>query len=953
MPKPFVQLDPRQLAAVLARYPFTRAVREVHVHHTGSPRDAGYTGAEIVEEMWRHHTQTQGWSDIAQHLTVMRDGSLWTGRGWNRAPVPASGFGGDAKAGPFMVALTGGFGAERDPLAGEQSEAAAEVVARVQLRFGLPAGAFRFDRAGPCPGDAVSREEMLRAVERAREKVLAEGDAFATRDLPFDSSALHDDPANDAGVTAALDSLITDPMEEAMHAEEHGHPLDAEPAPVRGGEGLGEGTRERGGRPFTAEVRRRLRPHVVNLSMGRLSSDGVMRTTEEDVRALFGEHIPAFLRAHPGARIVFHAHGGLVDEEAGLWAAHDQLGWWMANGVYPVFFVWETGLLPALAQLFRGRAGAERGVVDEWVTDPAIEAIARALGGPKIWSGMKRSAELASREGGGARLAATCLAELLRSEVARGVEVHAVGHSAGAIFHSHFVPAALEAGVERFASLSLLAPALRVGSFLERLEPRVGPGRGVERLAVFTMADDYELADSCVGVYRKSLLYLIHHALEAERREAILGLEVSVRADARLRAFFGLDGAAGEARGEVLWSVTGAAAPGRSATRSATHADFDDDAATMESVLRRVLGRGDAEPVVPFPERAERTADGARPEGETVLPASIPAAAPVPTSSPSPVVLSHRAARRALCVGINAYPGRAELFGCVRDAELWARTLRGMDFEVTMLHDGDATREGILRELERLVRSGEPGDVLAFQYSGHGIQLPDLDGDEESGMDQALVPVDFRSGAYVLDDEQFGLFQTLREGVALTCFYDCCHSGTMARLMDSFRSGTRGVEDEGPRIRCLEPDAAMIAAFRAARGATRGTPRELRERSRSRAVAFSACRDHEPALERNGHGVFTRAATSLLASAAGALPTHEAFHRQVLDALSAESQRPQLDCRDEAAALPLLSPLGETDARAPRREAEAASAAGAGRWVGTHELQALRQQVDALLGGGR
>src|SRR4051812_40362852 len=31
--------------------------------------------------------------------------------------------------------------------------------------------------------------------------------------------------------------------------------------------------------------------------------------------------------------------------------------------------------------------------------------------------------------------------------------------------------------------------------------------------------------------------------------------------------------------------------------------------------------------------------------------------------------------RRAICVGINAYPGANQLYGCVPDAQLWARTL--------------------------------------------------------------------------------------------------------------------------------------------------------------------------------------------------------------------------------------------------------------------------------------
>ena len=43
-------------------------------------------------------------------------------------------------------------------------------------------------------------------------------------------------------------------------------------------------------------------------------------------------------------RIVFYAHGGLNGESAGLDIAQRQLNWWLTNKVYPVTFVWQTGV---------------------------------------------------------------------------------------------------------------------------------------------------------------------------------------------------------------------------------------------------------------------------------------------------------------------------------------------------------------------------------------------------------------------------------------------------------------------------------------------------------------------------------------------------------------------------------------------------------------------------------
>ena len=42
------------------------------------------------------------------------------------------------------------------------------------------------------------------------------------------------------------------------------------------------------------------------------------------------------------------AHGGLVDKAAGLARRAPQVAWWQANGVFPVHFVWRTGLAESL-----------------------------------------------------------------------------------------------------------------------------------------------------------------------------------------------------------------------------------------------------------------------------------------------------------------------------------------------------------------------------------------------------------------------------------------------------------------------------------------------------------------------------------------------------------------------------------------------------------------------------
>src|SRR5262249_31368195 len=239
--------------------------------------------------------------------------------------------------------------------------------------------------------------------------------------------------------------------------------------------------------------------HVVNLREGLFSADGAFTSTKADVDLIFDYHLSravAMAKSRPDAdggrlRIVVWAHGGLNDEATGLRIALRQIEWWKKNQIYPLFFVWETGFWDAIEQLLRGaRPRVSRDLAD-WTTDPVIETLAGVL--TKVWTAMKVSAARASASGCGARYVADRLAAFA-TQHAPPVELHAVGHSAGAIFHSYFLPALLHNQSCQVESLQLLAPAIRVDEFTERLAPLVDTR--VRHLTMYTMTRDYERADS-------------------------------------------------------------------------------------------------------------------------------------------------------------------------------------------------------------------------------------------------------------------------------------------------------------------------------------------------------------------------------------------------------------------------------------------------------------------------
>ena len=85
--------------------------------------------------------------------------------------------------------------------------------------------------------------------------------------------------------------------------------------------------------------------------------------------------------------------------------------------------------------------------------------------------------------------------------------------------------------------------------------------------------------------------------------------------------------------------------------------------------------------------------------------------------------------------------------------------------------------------MKALVANAQPGDVLVFHYSGHGVQVPDLNYDELSGYDDALIPTDYVLNGVITDDTIFRDFiAKVPAGVKLIAFFDCCHSGSICDL---------------------------------------------------------------------------------------------------------------------------------------------------------------------------
>lgn len=904
---------------LLAAWEPKRSIDAFHVHHTWRPRHRDFRGLATVEAMRRYHIRHAGMRDIAQHLTIDPVGGLWTGRSFDWAPASARGHNGNALRGPFMVEIVGDFDAGEDTFEGSQKTATYAVVLAVLRKFGLDETAVRFHRdftdQKSCPGTGMNLKAFradIAALLQGRQRLL----------LPMRTDAVLDDEAvrswrdaartADAAESASVESEFVEvPESEWMLAQQA---FLAELIDQGGDAARGSGV----------DVQPLL-PHVVNLSEGLLSTKGAISTgvdsidtTMSSLRMIVEQHLPDYLATHPDPHLVFYAHGGLVSESGALCYARTILPWWLAHGVYPIFFVWESGLIETLRD--SPRAIGPRNIFTD-LTDWLLEGVTQ-IAARKVWKMIKEDSENASSpmiekysQAGGAFQLASLLKPLLQAHPK--LKLHAIGHSTGPILLSKFMPLLTGAGC-RFDTLSYLAPAIRTDRFKERVLPLLEDGAkpAVKDLTLYTMTDDAERDDDVAHVYRKSLLYFVRDACEDRDDGRVLGLARDLQADSALVARFGLKKGSGQLSSRngpcaIEFSPSHEADRQNPKTAATAHGGFDNDAATMTAVLTRILGHapvidrtekqfpgeaafkrcGDAAqgrdlapeaggndapcaccccacrqkpPPARFGDDVEPD-DGADADGSSDDDGGAPAG---PGSSPAGATPSGKrnARKLALCIGINSYASQP-LSGCVNDSKRWADTLATLGFKVKRIVDRDATRSAIVQGLRDLVAGAREGDELVFQYAGHGTQVEDDDGDERDRFDEAFVPIDYDSGALLLDDDFYRETETLRKGAFLTMFMDCCHSGSNSRFAPrGVSTGRRGSDD---RVRFMPMSEAAKRTFFAARKrkAVRGGGGGERP-ALPGLLHFAACRDSEYAWESNGQGDFTGIATPLLVEAA-------------------------------------------------------------------------------------
>ena len=354
-----------------------------------------------------------------------------------------------------------------------------------------------------------------------------------------------------------------------------------------------------------------LRPHIISTgNNGELRGEGTFSSTPESLREIFDTYIPKLTNGWKKKRILLFAHGGLVNEQSAVQRVAEVYQPLLNHEVYPLAFIWKSDYWTTLQNMLRDALARRTtgGILDaakDFMLDRAddlLEPVARALTGKSEWTEMKENAEAATTTAkGGGRQVLALLAELAKKDPT--VEIHIVGHSAGSIFHGPIVQLLTAKGkissgplkgVDgyklKIASLNLWAPACTVEYFNQYYADALQSGSIVD-FTLFTLTDKAEQDDNCAGIYHKSLLYLVSNAFEKRFRipvlqpdgEPILGMEKFIRKDKALCNLITSNGS------WVMAPNTAPAAKDQCAARH--HGDFDNDAATLQATLARILGQ--------------------------------------------------------------------------------------------------------------------------------------------------------------------------------------------------------------------------------------------------------------------------------------------------------------------------------------------------------------------------
>jgi hypothetical protein len=155
--------------------------------------------------------------------------------------------------------------------------------------------------------------------------------------------------------------------------------------------------------------------------------------------------------------------------------------------------------------------------------------------------------------------------------------------------------------------------------------------------------------------------------------------------------------------------------------------------------------------------------------------------------------------KRALLIGINYLGTSNQLNGCINDVlnirKVLIERYQYLPENIVVLRDdiSDSTLKptgaNILLNLRQLISLSSRSSEIWVHYSGHGSTIRDTNGDEASGRDSVIVPLDYQNSGVISDDTLSTIVRS--SACPSIMMFDSCNSGTICDLQWSFQCNTR------------------------------------------------------------------------------------------------------------------------------------------------------------------
>jgi hypothetical protein len=214
----------------------------------------------------------------------------------------------------------------------------------------------------------------------------------------------------------------------------------------------------------------------------------------------------------------------------------------------------------------------------------------------------------------------------------------------------------------------------------------------------------------------------------------------------------------------------------------------------------------------------------------------------------------------ALHIGLNTvdphhYEGwSGPLNACEADANDMMDLAQSQGFSTMKLLTKKATRDAVLSGIADAARTLKSGDMFFLTYSGHGGQLPDLNGDEPDGMDETWCLYD----GELVDDELYSSWGAFSTGVRIVLLSDSCHSGTVSKAVQYAARAQSGP----PPVYRMMPDEVALRVYQNNKAFYDPL---LKRRDLARALSavkasvllISGCQDNQLSLDGTFNGLFT------------------------------------------------------------------------------------------------